>query len=278
VRGVAAAFRVSNGTLSLYPTAHPELVEGASFPRFELQKKKKQPFDKLRASGVGGGIALILAPLLLGATPAKPVNWTSMVTQMPSGAFVLGNPRAKVRLVEYISYSCSHCAEFVGESKVPLKRDYVAKGLVAVELRNAVRDQFDLAAALLARCSGGARFFGHTEALLASQSVWLGKAPAFYEKNGARLAKLPPSEGLKLTARGVGLDTVMKARGLSQAQIDACLINKPAQMFVLGMTKEAFETRKITGTPAFLVNETQLQGAGHWAIVEPAIKAALGTS
>ncbi len=221
---------------------------------------------------------LLAALPLLGATPAKPLNWTATVTQTPSGAFVMGNPRAKVRLVEYISYSCSHCADFVGESKLPLKRDYVAKGLVAVELRNAVRDQFDLAAALLARCSGAPRFFGHTEALLASQSVWLGKAPAFYEKNGARLAKLAPNEGLKITARGVGLDELMKARGLTPAQIDACLVSKPAQMFVLGMTKEAFETRKITGTPTFLVNDTQLQGAGHWAIIEPALKAALGTS
>jgi protein-disulfide isomerase len=219
----------------------------------------------------------LLALLLLGATAAKPVNWATTVTQMPSGAFVMGNPHAKVRLVEYISYSCSHCAAFVGESKVPLKRDYVATGLVAVELRNAVRDQFDLAAALLARCSGGLRFFGHTEALLASQPVWLGKASAFYAAKGAQLAKLAPSEGLKLTARGVGLDAVMKARGLTLAQMDACLTSKPAQTFVLGMTKEAFETRKITGTPAFLVNDTQLQGAGHWAIIEPAIKAALGT-
>ena len=113
---------------------------------------------------------LAAAPLLIGATPAKQVNWTATVTQGTNGAFIMGNPKAKVRLVEYVSYTCSHCAHFVGESKVPLKRDYVAKGLVSVELRNAVLNQYDLAAALSARCGGSGRFFGNTE----SDSLHLG--------------------------------------------------------------------------------------------------------
>jgi protein-disulfide isomerase len=224
-------------------------------------------------------LALVLMALpLLGATPAQQVNWTATVTQASNGAFVMGNPKAKVRLVEYVSYTCSHCAQFVGESKLPLKRDYVAKGLVSVELRNAVLNQFDLAAALAARCGGSTRFFGNTETLFATQMTWLGKASAFGQAQGARLAKMSPADGLKLIARGIGLDVIMKARGVTQAQLDACLVNKAAQDAVLGMTKEAIDVRKISGTPSFLVNGTLLQGAGSWAVVEPALKTAVGTS
>jgi protein-disulfide isomerase len=229
------------------------------------------------SSGIREGFVLLAAPFLIGTAPAKPVNWTTTVTQAPNGAFVMGNPRAKVRLVEYVSYTCSHCAHFVGESKVPLKRDYVAKGLVAVELRNAVLNQFDLAAALAARCGGSGRFYGNTEALFATQMTWLGKAPAFGKSQAARMAKLSPAEGLKLIVRGVGIDAIMKTRGVTPAQLDACIVNKPAQDAVLGMTKEALDVRKISGTPSFLVNDTLLQGAGSWAVVEPALKAALGT-
>jgi protein-disulfide isomerase len=245
------------------------------FPSF----LNRQTEDGSPSTGSGMRVSLaLLAFPLLGSVPAKPVNWTATVTQAANGALVLGNPRAKVRLVEYVSYTCSHCAHFVGESKLPLKRDYVAKGLVAVELRNAVLNQFDFAAALAARCGGSGRFFGNTETLFATQMTWLGKAPAFGKAQGARMAKLAPAEGLKLIARGIGIDAIMKTRGVTAAQLDACLVSKPAQGAVLAMTKEAFEVQKITGTPSFLINDTLLQGGGTWAVVESALKTALGTS
>ncbi len=219
--------------------------------------------------------AVFAALPLIGAAPA-PVNWVSTITQTAVGALVMGKPDAKVRLIEYISYSCSHCAHFIGESAVPLKRDYVAKGLVAVEFRNAVRDQFDFTAALVARCGATSRFHGNTELLLATQSQWLGKANSFLQANGARLQKLPVNEQLKAVYRGVGLNKIMAARGYTMAQLDVCVTDKASQSKVLALTKEAFETRQITGTPTFLVNGTMLENAGSWAIVEPSLKTALG--
>ncbi len=216
----------------------------------------------------------LLSLAALAAVAAAP-NWTSRISETAEGAYVMGNPAAKVRLVEYLSYTCSHCAEFVGEAKGPLKAGYVARGTVSVEVRNAVRDRFDFAASLLARCGGPAKFFGNTEAIMAAQPQWLGKAGPFSDANAEKLNTMPIAEGLKLIARGTGLDAIMKTRGLSAAQIDACLIDKAAQAKVIGMTNEAWNTRKITGTPSFLINTTLLRGAGHWAQVEPELKAAL---
>lgn len=218
--------------------------------------------------------AALASLALIGAAPAAP-NWATTVMQGANGAYVMGNPKAKVRLVEYASYTCGHCAHFSEEASVPLKRDYVARGNVSFEFRNAVRDQFDMTAALLARCGGAGRFFGNTDAIMASQPQWLGKAQAFLDANNARLAKLPPSEGFKAIMRGVGLDAVMKTRGFTVAQLDACLVNKPNQDRVVALTRQAWQVDKILGTPAFKINDVMLTGNGHWDIVEGAIKSAL---
>ena len=89
--------------------------------------------------------AILLAVVAFATVGAAPVDWTKTVTRGANGAYVLGNPKAKVRLVEYLSYSCSHCAEFTAQSAAPLKTNYISKGNVAIELRNAVRDRFDFA-------------------------------------------------------------------------------------------------------------------------------------
>lgn len=217
--------------------------------------------------------ALIIGAVALVAAAAP--NWVASVRVQPNGAFVMGKPAAPVKLVEYLSYTCSHCAHFTGEASAPLKAGYVAKGLATVEVRNAVRDRYDFTAALLARCGGPSKFFGNTEALFATQAAWLGKASTFETANAERISKLAMNDSLKAIARGVGLDTLMHARGLSAAQIDACLSDAAAQKQVVAMTNEAWTIRKINGTPSFLINGNAFEGPGSWAAVETGLKAAL---
>jgi protein-disulfide isomerase len=218
-------------------------------------------------------IALAFGALALVSAAAP--NWVSSVRVQPNGAFVMGKPAAPVKLVEYLSYTCGHCAHYAGEASAPLKTNYIAKGLVTVELRNAVRDRYDFTAALLARCGGPARFFGNSDALFASQERWLVKAGAFEAENADRLTKLAMNESLKAIARGVGLDAVMKARGFTAAKIDACLSDAAAQKQVVAMTNEAWSIRKINGTPSFLINGAAYTGPGSWAGVENGLKSVL---
>jgi len=217
--------------------------------------------------------ALVIGAIALVAAAAP--NWVASVRIQPNGAFVMGKPAAPVKLVEYLSYTCSHCAHFTGEASAPLKAGYVAKGLATVEVRNAVRDRYDFTAALLARCGGPSKFFGNSEALFATQSTWLGKASAFETANADRMSKLAMNDSLKAIAKGVGLDALMRARGLSVAQIDACLTDAAAQKQVIAMTNEAWTVRKINGTPSFLINGNAFEGPGSWAAVEAGLKTAL---
>jgi protein-disulfide isomerase len=210
----------------------------------------------------------LLALLTLGA--AKPVDWTRTVTRTPAGSYVIGNPAAKVRLLEFMSYTCPHCAHFAAEGTPPLMRDYVKRGMVAFELRNAVRDPLDLAAALATRCGPPVRFPGNHEAVFATQAALFEGAGKF---DPAPTAK-DPIAGMKALSRASGLTALMAKRGVGPAVLDACYASKAAQTPVLAMTNDAWNTRKIPGTPAFFLNGKAIE-TNEWAGVEPLLRAAL---
>ncbi len=193
------------------------------------------------------------------------------VSETPQGGYVLGNAQAKVRLVEYMSFTCSHCAAFSTADAPQLERDYVSKGDVAYEVRNAVRDGFDLTASLLARCGGPRRFFGNMEAIFANQQEWIGNLKKL---DSAKLQKAEPTSAIKIIAQGSGLNALMQKRGFAPAQLNKCLTDKAAQDKILAMTKDAWDVRKISGTPSFFINETPVERAVTLAQLEPALKAA----
>lgn len=198
-------------------------------------------------------------------------NWATTVTRTPAGAYVLGNPRAKVRLVEYASLTCSHCAAFAAEGYPALRKDYIGRGLVSLELRHAVRDRADLAASLLARCKGPAGYFPAMERIFAAQGDWLPRAAA--------LPEAPPVDtpagrtaALVSTASGAGLPAIA---GLSPAAANACIGNAREQAALSAMASEAWGQRKITGTPAFFINDKPVEAAASWDALAPALAAAV---
>ncbi len=210
-------------------------------------------------------VAVAVVPTALAAAPAA--KWTSHVALSPIGGHVLGNPAAPAKLVEYVSYTCSHCAHFVAEASGPLKTGYVQGGKVSVEVRNAVRDKYDLAAALLARCGGPRRFFGNHEALFANQNAWMEKLQV-YDRDAAK-----PEEqkaALRDIGQKTGLYALMAKRGFTPAQLNACINNAASMKQILAMTDEAWKKVKIGGTPAFTINGA-LAGGSSWADLRAAL-------
>lgn len=207
-------------------------------------------------------LAFSLLPAGAQAAPAK--DWSRTVTLTKEGAHLIGNPAAKTRLVEYVSYTCPHCAHFVAEGTAPLKAGWVAKGLVAVEVRNLVRDKYDLIAALLARCGGPAVFPGHHEAIFAAQQTWFGKAMAL--ENDAPDYPASMGQGARMVdiASRIGLFALVTKRGVAPAIARACLADQKAVDTVLAMTRSAMEDDRVTSTPSFLINGT-LTDVHDWA-------------
>ena len=206
--------------------------------------------------------------------PPKGGDWTMVVNATPAGGFMMGNPNAKVKLVEYGSLTCPHCREFDEQGMPALIDNYIKKGLVSLEFRNFVRDQFDMAASLVARCGGPDRFFPLTRALYADQSVWIQKAIDQPEKQQA-LQSLPPNRIFVEAANLAELPQWAAQRGLPSAQANACLANETEVTKLVQMQSDAVSNFNVPGTPAFVINGKLVENSANWPSLEPEIKKAL---
>jgi protein-disulfide isomerase len=227
-------------------------------------------------TAAAAALSLSLTAGVIVAAPAKP--WSATVTTSPIGAHQIGNPKAKVQLVEYISYTCGHCADFARAASAPLKTGYVDKGAVRIEVRNAVRDPLDMTAALLARCDGPAKFLSHHTAILSGQAEWFAAVRKQSDATLDEWTKGSHTERLKKIAAGSGLSAMMQKRGMTAARIDACLSDENARQLVTAMTNFAWNVEKIDGTPAFLVNGKRADGAHDWPSLKTFIDRALSPS
>ncbi|MET0251779.1 MAG: thioredoxin domain-containing protein, partial [Novosphingobium sp.] len=109
--------------------------------------------------------------MLAAAGPVK--TWNTTVTVTPAGTHVLGNPQARVKLVEHISYTCPHCAHFEQQADAPLRLTFIASGTGSIEVRHYVRDPVDMTVTLLTNCGPPAKFFLNHTAFLRSQAKWI---------------------------------------------------------------------------------------------------------
>ena len=112
------------------------------------------------------------------AKVAPPANkaWSEVVAKTPEGGTRMGNPDAPIKLVEYGSMTCSHCAQFSEQASAGLRDEFVSSGRVSYEFRNFVRDPIDLTVAMLARCGSPESFFPLTEQAFAYQPAMMEKA------------------------------------------------------------------------------------------------------
>ncbi|HYC95131.1 MAG TPA: thioredoxin domain-containing protein [Sphingomicrobium sp.] len=204
-------------------------------------------------------------------------DWSTIVTKTPEGGFLMGNPNAKVKLVEFGSMTCPHCAEFEEQGGKALVDNYVKKGLVSWEFRNFVRDPYDMAATLLARCGGEANFFGMTRTMFHDQKNWIQKIQAADPAQMQALQTAPPAQQFSTIADLAGLKTFAAQRGVPRAKADQCLANETEINKLVQMNSDAVSGFSIPGTPAFLINGALAEQASNWATLEPKIKEALAS-
>jgi protein-disulfide isomerase len=211
------------------------------------------------------------------ATPApNGGDWSQVVSQTPDGGFVMGNPNAPVKVVEFASLTCGVCGRFSQEGEPQLVDKYVKTGQVSFELRNFVRDPADLAAALLSRCSGPGPYFQLTDQLFAAQNEWLGKLQTMPPALQQQLQSMPPEQVPAAIAEHAGLTQFVRQRGVPADKANACLSDPAGLQKLVDMSSAAQSDFKVSGTPTFLINNEVVQDATTWQTLEPRIRAALG--
>jgi protein-disulfide isomerase len=232
------------------------------------------PLILLAACGQQAGDTPKAAGPVVNVAPPAGTEWVTTVVETPDGGMQMGNPNAPIKVVEYASMSCSHCAEFSEKASEPLKSKYVATGKVSYELRNYVRDPMDLTATLLARCGGPGPFFPLAEQMFADQANWFTKVQAMTPAENQAMAALPPAQQMSKFATMLGLDNFVRQRGISAEKANACLANQAETDKLVKMRDRANTEFNLQGTPTFLINGQVQQQTGTWEQLEAKLKAA----
>ena len=203
-------------------------------------------------------------------------DWSEAVTATNEGGFVMGNPDAEVKVVEFGSMTCPACAGFDEAGLPPLIEKYVKPGRVSFEFRNYVRDPYDITAALIARCNGAKTFFPLTRALFSSQREWTGKLQQAPAEQMQALQSMPPERQFATIANLAGLQQFAAMRGVPTAKSGQCLADQNEINRLVQMNSDAASQYGVAGTPSFLINGKLLETPGYQGL-EPAIQEALGS-
>ncbi|MEO5774364.1 MAG: thioredoxin domain-containing protein [Sphingomicrobium sp.] len=214
------------------------------------------------------------APKKRAGKPAAVVrDWTRLVVATPEGGFRMGNPNAKVKLVEYGSLTCPHCRHFATTSAAPLAAS-VRSGKVSYEFRNMVLNGIDMAATLVARCGGTRSFFPTVSDLYGTQPVWVGRAGRMTDAEKQELNGLSDAQRLARIARIAGIVQIGARHGIAPAAASRCL-SDPSALNRLGKMYEAAMARGVDSTPTFFING-EIARVDDWAAIEPLLKKAGG--
>jgi protein-disulfide isomerase len=171
--------------------------------------------------------ALLFAAVMFGAGPmARAADAPADPRMVEHG---LGKPKAPVRIDEYYSLDCPHCAAFVVETLPQMTKDYIDTGKVYLVLHDFPLHEPALKATMLARCVPPDRFFPVVDTLFRVQQGWVGSMDAL--KQQAKFA------------------------GLTDAQIDACLNDRGLEDAILNERLAAEKSAQIEATPTFIFNQ-----------------------
>jgi len=221
------------------------------------------------------------AALSVAATPARKAapssaaqaNWAGQIVTTANGSHRFGNPDAPVKLVEYVSYTCPHCAHFHKESDAVLRLTVVPKGQVSVTVTNLLRNPIDLTVAMLTNCGDPKRFFVRHGAFFGSQEAWMGKLETFSRDQQQRWYQGEMIDRMRAIASDFGFYAKMESWSIGRAQVDACFASKP-MLDKLKAQQTEVESLGLHSTPSFTLNG-ELLDAHDWDAVSKAITAKL---
>ena len=149
----------------------------------------------------------------------------------------IGDESASIKMIEFASLTCGHCAKFHNEVFPLIKENYIDTGKVSFVYRDFPLDKFALKASVIARCSGNDRFFSFLRVLYNKQKDWTRTEDPF--KSLLKIAKLG---------------------GLKNDEIKVCVGNKSIEDGILRERLNSTKTYEIKATPTIYFNEEKYEG------------------
>lgn len=208
-----------------------------------------------------------------GAPAAR--DWSQTVVATPEGGFRMGNPDAKVKLIEYASLTCGVCQRFHLEGADALKSGLVRSGRVSYEFRPFMLNAIDIAGTLIAKCEGPERFFTWADQFYRNHDAFVQPFTKVSDADIKTLNGLPQDQQVRRLAELGGLDAFVRTRGMPRARFDQCLGDAAAMQQLMDSQKFAMEKMQVSATPTFFINGRKVDGATSWDTLRPRLEAAL---
>ena len=225
----------------------------------------------------GGTAASNSSVQITQANPPPGGTWADVTNATSAGGYLMGNPNAKVKLVEIGSLSCPHCQKFEEEGAPQLIEKYVKPGNVSWEFRPyIIHGPIDMAANLIIRCNGVKNFFPLSMALYKDQPVWMAKLESVPQEKVPEIQNLPTNQIFVQMASLLGLQDWAAARGVPLTKSNQCLSDQKMidrEVQYTSDVNNAFP--EFTGTPAFVIDGKMLKDTASWDKLEPQLKDAL---
>jgi protein-disulfide isomerase len=150
----------------------------------------------------------------------------------------LGDPAAPIKLIEYASVTCPHCAQFHAQIWPQLKANYVDTGKVRFIFREFPTDPVELAVAgfQTARCGN------------ASPEQYFTRLGALFEQQ---------QQMFEAYTQGKGRDHMLafaQASGISESQFAQCVSDTEGMKRIEATAQKGSKEFKISGTPTLVLN------------------------
>lgn len=198
-------------------------------------------------------------------------NWSAAVARTERG-HLIGNPEAETRLIEFVSYTCGHCASFTMQGEPAMDMTLLLPGKMAVEVRPVIRNALDLTISLLVQCGDPAGFKERHRAFMYGQRQWMAKAqnaPQSQQQIWARADKTSRMNA----ASALGWTDMMIQRGHSLTEVNACIMNDAAAKKLIDNGEADFTDFGVNATPSFALDNKLLTEVHSWDTLYPVLSA-----
>ena len=192
--------------------------------------------------------------LLAAAAPQQPArNWTQAVASTPVG-WRVGNPAAQIKLVEYGSLNCPHCAHYSEFATAPIMAA-VRAGRASFEFRPFLIFPHDVAATLIARCVPAGQRFAFIGSYYRATGGFTDKLRA---ADPASLKGADMAETNRKLVAASGMAPLAARFGLTPAAVNRC-VSDPAGTAWLQAAYAKGQDAGVQSTPTFLINGQRVQ-------------------
>lgn len=186
-------------------------------------------------------------------TAAEPAAGEAILDTSPAKTYILGSPDAPVKIKEFASLSCSHCAHFHKDTFPQVKKDLIDTGKVQFEFINFPLNASAMDAALIALCMPEERYHQFISFLFEQQDKWA------FNQDFRKILK----QNAKLL-------------GATEDKLDACLADENMKQALVTRMQEAQTKYDIQSTPSFVINEgAAFSGALSFSEFEKKVDAAM---